>query len=76
MLQPCRRGHRLVRFPQTKSFDTFDFAAQPSLNKAPALELMRCEWIERRQNFLVLDPSGTGKTHTALGLGLADCQKG
>jgi len=28
------RHIRLARFPQTKSFDTFDFAAQPSLNKA------------------------------------------
>ena len=67
---------RLARFPQTKSFDTFDFAAQPSLNKALVLELTRCEWIDRRQNCLALGPSGTGKTHTALGLGLAACQKG
>ena len=37
---------------------------------------MRCEWIERRQNCIALGPSGTGKTHTALGLGLAACQKG
>src|ERR1700676_4435970 len=70
------RRIRLARFPQTKSFDTFDFAAQPSLNKALVLELMRCEWIERRQNCIALGPSGTGKTHTALGLGLAACQKG
>ncbi len=64
------RRIRLARFPQTKSFDTFDFAAQPSLNKALVLELMRCEWIEKRQNCIALGPSGTGKTHTALGLGL------
>ena len=38
------RRIRLARFPQTKSFDTFDFAAQPSLNKALVLELTRCEW--------------------------------
>ena len=35
------RRIRLARFPQTKSFDTFDFAAQPPLNKALVLELMR-----------------------------------
>ena len=45
------RRIRLARFPQTKSFDTFDFAAQPSLNKALVLELTRCEWIEKRQNW-------------------------
>ena len=70
------RRIRLARFPQTKSFDTFDFAAQPSLNKALVLELIRCEWIDRRQNCIALGPSGTGKTHLALGLGLAACQKG
>ena len=70
------RRIRLAHFPQTKSFDTFNFAAQPSLNKALVLELMRCEWIEKRQNCIALGPSGTGKTHTALGLGLAACQKG
>ena len=70
------RRIRLARFPQTKSFDTFDFTAQPSLNKALVLELSRCQWMEKRQNCIALGPSGTGKTHVALALGLAACQKG
>ena len=41
-----------------------------------AVELARCEWIERRENVIALGPSGTGKTHVALGLGLAACQRG
>jgi len=40
------------------------------------LELARCGWIERRENAIALGPSGTGKTHIALGLGLAACQRG
>jgi DNA replication protein DnaC len=32
--------------------------------------------IERRENVIALGNSGTGKTHIALGLGLAACQKG
>ena len=40
------------------------------------LELARCEWVERRENVIALGPSGTGKTHIALGLGLSACQKG
>jgi DNA replication protein DnaC len=70
------RRIRLARFSQIKSLDTFDFAAQPSLNKPLVLELARCEWIEKRQNCIALGPSGTGKTHVALSLGLAACQKG
>jgi len=70
------RRIRQARFPQVKSLDTLDFAAQPSLNKALVLELARCEWITRRSNVVALGPSGTGKTHLALALGLAACQKG
>lgn len=69
------RRIRQARFPQTKSLDTFDFKAIPSLNKSLVLELGRCEWIERRENCIALGPAGTGKTHTALALGLAACQK-
>ena len=59
-----------------KSFDTFDFAAMPSLNKMLVLELARCEYVLRRENVIALGNSGTGKTHVALALGLAACQKG
>ena len=40
------------------------------------LELARCEYVDRRENVITLGNSGTGKTHVALGLGLAACQKG
>lgn len=59
-----------------KSFDTFDFAVIPSLNKPLVLELARSEYILRRENVIALGNSGTGKTHVALALGLAACQKG
>ncbi len=70
------RRIKAARFPAVKSLDSFDFRAIPSLNKMRVLELARCEWIERRENVIALGPSGTGKTHVALGLGLAACQKG
>ncbi len=68
-----------------RATDSFDFKAIPGLNKMQVLELARCEWIDRRENVIMpeaclrhdaLGPSGTGKTHIALGLGLAACQKG
>lgn len=70
------RRIKAAKFPVVKSLDSFDFAAIPKLNKMQVLELARCEWIERRENVIALGPSGTGKTHVALGLGLAACQKG
>ncbi len=50
--------------------------AMPSLNKSLVLELAGCEWIDKRESVMVLGPLGVEKTHTALALGLAACQKG
>ena len=70
------RRIKVAKFPAVKSLDSFDFKAIPALNKMQVLELARCEWVERRENVIALGPSGTGKTHIALGLGLSACQKG
>jgi len=70
------RRIKAAKFPATKSLDSFDFTAIPSLNKVLTMELARGEFIDRRENVIALGPSGTGKTHVALGLGLAACQKG
>ena len=70
------RRIKAAKFPAVKSLDSFDFTAIPSLNKTLVMELARAEYIERRENIIALGPSGTGKTHIALGLGLAACQKG
>lgn len=70
------RRIKAAKFPATKSLDSFDFKVMPSLNKELTMELARCTFIARRENVIALGPSGTGKTHVALGLGLAACQKG
>lgn len=70
------RRIRSARFAVLKSLDTFDYTVIPSLNKSLVLELARCEYIDRHENVLALGNSGTGKTHIALALGLAACQKG
>src|SRR3984957_14110705 len=60
-----------AKFPVSKSLETYDFLALPSLNKKLVVELARGEWIGRRENVLALGNSGTGKTHIGLALGLA-----
>lgn len=70
------RRIRAARFPTVKSLDSFDFTAIPSLNKLLVLELARGDYILQRENVLALGNSGTGKTHIALGLGLAACHQG
>ena len=68
-LELIDRHHRMVdrrikaaRFPATKSLDTFDFLAMPSVNKHLVMQLARCEYVDRRENVIAIGNSGTGKT--------------
>jgi DNA replication protein DnaC len=70
------RRIKTARFPAPKSLDDFDFLAAPSINKKQMIELTRCEWIDKRDNVIMLGNPGTGKTHLAVALGLAACQRG
>ena len=70
------RRIKQARVPTTKSLDSFEFKSLPSLNKVMVMELARCEYINANENIIAVGNSGTGKTHIALGLGLAACQKG
>jgi DNA replication protein DnaC len=63
-------------FPVMKDFDTFDFAAIPSLSKQKVLELARGQWVEEHSNCCLIGNAGTGKTHIAIALGLAICRLG
>jgi DNA replication protein DnaC len=72
----CSRRLKAARLGQVKSLDDFDFTAQPSLNRALILELARCEFVERREAVILLGGPGTGKTHVAVGLAVAACQRG
>ena len=72
----CARRVKAARFPQLKSLDDFDFTAQPSLNRALIVELSRCEFIDRRESVILLGGPETGKTHVAIGLAAAGCQRG
>ena len=70
------RRIKAARFPAIKSLETFDFDVIPTLNKKLVLDLARAEFVERRENIIALGPSGVGKTHLAIGIGLAACQHG
>ena len=65
-----------AKFPIIKTLDSFDFSAQPSINEKLIRQLAGCEFIDKRQNVLMMGNSGTGKTHLATALGFAACSQG
>src|SRR6516165_5718784 len=62
------RRLKAARLPVPKALDGFDFTAAPSVNRPLILELMRCDYIDRHENILMIGGSGTGKTHLATAL--------
>jgi len=70
------RRIKAAKFPALKTLESFDFDALPGLNKKLVLDLARGEFVARRENIIALGPSGTGKTHACIGIGLAACQRG
>ena len=72
----AERRLKAARFPATKMLDEFDFASRPSVNKPKVLELVKGEYLDRRENILLVGPSGTGKTHLATAFGMAACSHG
>jgi DNA replication protein DnaC len=65
-----------AQFPVIKTIDSFDFAAQSSINEPLVRELLRGEYIGKKENILLVGNPGTGKTHLASALGFAACSQG
>jgi DNA replication protein DnaC len=72
----AQRRLKAARFPTVKTLEAFDFAAAPALNKPLVLDLARSEFVERRENLLLVGGPGTGKTHPATALGVEACGRG
>ncbi len=65
-----------AHFPYLRTLDQFDFSAIPSVNKARVLGLTKGEYLDKKENVALVGNMGTGKTHTAIALGLLACRQG
>ncbi len=63
-------------FPIIKTIESFHFKAQPTINEALVKELLRGEFIDKKENILLMGNSGTGKTHLAIAIAYAACAAG
>ncbi len=67
---------KIAHFPTLRDLGSFDFAAQPSLDKKQFRELAACRWVANGDALLLLGPPGVGKTHLAIALGRAAIGEG
>lgn len=67
---------RRARFPFVKTLESYDFGFAAGTPRPKIEELATLGFVERSENVLLLGPSGTGKTHLAIALGLLAVQRG
>jgi len=71
--------HMLLKtagLPFIKTVEQFDLTCNPGIPKSAIKELFSLSFIERKENVVLLGPSGVGKTHIAIALGYAATQAG
>jgi DNA replication protein DnaC len=67
---------KISGLPFVKTFEDFDFAFQPHLDRRTVNSLFDLTFVARHENVLLLGPPGVGKTHLAVALAVKACQAG
>ena len=70
------RRLREAGFPAEKELSDFHFSAVPKLRKKQVLDLSKGDYIDKRENIVLIGNSGVGKTHLAIALGREACRRG
>ncbi len=71
-----QRRLKQAQFPGLKTIEQFDFAFNPSINRAQIKQLASGAFVAKADNILLLGPPGVGKTHLAVALGIQAIEKG
>jgi DNA replication protein DnaC len=67
---------KMAGFPSLKTLEAYDFSFATGAPRQQIQELASLAFVERAENIVMLGPSGTGKTHLAIALGLLAAQRG
>lgn len=67
---------RRASFETTKRLDDFEWSFNPKLPKSKIIDLATCNFVEKRENVLLVGPAGVGKSHIAQALGERACRAG
>ena len=71
-----RRRLDEARFPEVLRIEDYDFKFQPCIDRKQLLDVAELGFVDRCQAVLFIGPSGVGKTHLAIGLGVRACAAG
>ena len=74
-----KRMKRLLQNAKLKlpaSLEDIDYRAPRGLDKSVVRSLGSCGWIRKRQNVIIVGPTGTGKTYLSCALAQRACREG
>ncbi len=74
--QSIERRIKSARFPCRKYLEDLELDCLPKGIRKRLPELMTLDFIKNGQNLILTGNPGTGKTHTAIGLGIKACEAG
>jgi DNA replication protein DnaC len=63
-----------AEFPEICRVEDYDFKAQPCLDRKRVLDLCELGFVDRCEPVLWIGPSGVGKTHLGIALGVRACE--
>ena len=63
-------------FPIYKTLEEFSLQEQPTLKKQSFNQLTDLAWLDQLYNLILLGPTGVGKTHLAIDIGIKAIQEG
>ena len=67
---------RRANFEHARTLEDFDFHFNPKLPKARIVDLATCGFVGKRENVLLVGPTGVGKSHLAQAIGHRACLAG
>lgn len=76
LCRPYRAKTRLAGFPVIKTLEDFSYDFAKGVKRSQVEELAGLGFVERRENVVLVGPSGVGKTHLAIALGYPAAQAG
>lgn len=70
-----KRRTNAAKLPSVKKLEDFDFSFQPTIDQKVIADLATCQFINSKENIILVGQSGTGKTHLAISFAIKALSK-
>lgn len=70
------RNIKAAKFEGIKTLEEFNFSFQKSININKIKDLETLNFLEKKENIILIGPPGVGKSHIATALGVKACEHG